>query len=95
MRRELADRLERRRSPTQSSFEKLSAYPFYQATSAMQEMVEIGKYNQLINVFRIKDIPTLSLYSVEDLRVLLWEILADIEKLEEAMEGLPENSFLK
>jgi hypothetical protein len=71
MRRELADRLERRKSPTMSDFEKLSRFPFYSATSALQEMVEIGEYNRLVNIYRIKDIPTLSFYDVDDLRVLL------------------------
>jgi hypothetical protein len=71
MRSELITRLEKRNSPTMSDFEKLSKYPFYRNTEVLEEMVAIGKYNQLLSSMRFRTIPDLSSYTPEDLRTLL------------------------
>jgi len=95
LRRELVNRLEARKHPIASDFEKLSRFPFYRSTSVIEEMTSVIHYNQLLSRFRFKGIPDLTLYDRDSLRILIWEILGDIEMLEGKMESLPDNSWIR
>lgn len=70
LRKELILRLERRKHPVASDFEKLSLFPFYRSTKALEEMTEVIEYNQLLSRMRFKGIPDLTLFDRDQLRVL-------------------------
>jgi len=71
LRKELILRLERRKHPVASDFEKLSLYPFYRSTKVLDEMTKVIEYNQLLSRMRFKGIPDLTLYDRDALRILI------------------------
>lgn len=66
IRKELLIRLEKSNSPTMRDFEKLTKWPFYSKTGVLEEMVQVGEFNSLINHPRL--VPELSLYTDESIR---------------------------